>query len=74
MPNASKSNEKMLAIFNMHIASLGCHRCILEKSIQNKSNIRASIFMMEKALEESHGGSLAKGRTRVQEDGPKPVS
>ena len=48
MPAAARNNDKVFALFKMCIASLGYHRHLLEKNLGSGSNIRASIFFLEK--------------------------
>jgi len=47
MPEEAKSNDKILSLFKMCVASIGYHRQFLEENLHSQSSIRSSIFMLE---------------------------
>ncbi len=47
MPEEAKSNDKVLSLFKMCVASIGYHRQFLEENLHSQSSIRTSIFMLE---------------------------
>jgi hypothetical protein len=49
MPEDARSNEKVFAVFKMCISSLEWHREFLLSHLHSNSNLRASIFLLEKA-------------------------
>ncbi len=48
MPEAARSNEKVFALFKMCVASLAYHQHFLDENLHSLSNVRASVFFLEK--------------------------
>ena len=47
MPEEARSNDKVLSLFKMCVASIGYHRQFLEENLHSQSSVRTSIFMLE---------------------------
>lgn len=47
MPEEAQSNDKVLSLFKMCVASIGYHHQFLEENLHSRSSIRTSIFMLE---------------------------
>ena len=49
MPEDARSNEKVFCLFKMCVASSVYHRQFLEQNLHSQSNVRASIFLLDRA-------------------------